>query len=133
MQTKLVLSSDTELAVIPSGLLNYIKWRHPRVVSHLIHVLSQKIYGSMQNTLTNGVGLTMPLADGEHLRTKISRMHSSRSCLDEFQDQATALNKNLSTVAIVAASDDVPLDAFTCELVHSLIAIGREIFFSERI
>lgn len=57
---------DTELAVIPSGLLNYIKWRHPRVVSHLIHVLSQKIYGSMQNTLTNGVGLTMPLADGEH-------------------------------------------------------------------
>ena len=46
--------------------------------------------------------------------------------LDEFQDQATALNKNLSTVAIVAASDDVPLDAFTCELVHSLIAIGKK-------
>jgi lysophospholipid hydrolase len=62
--------SDTELAVIPSGLLNYIKWRHPRVVSHLIHVLSQKIYGSMQNTLTNSVGLSMPLADGKHLRKK---------------------------------------------------------------
>ncbi|CAF4772705.1 unnamed protein product, partial [Rotaria magnacalcarata] len=45
----------------------------------------------MQNTLTNGVGLAMPLAD------------------DEFQDQATVINKNLSTVAIVAASDDVPL------------------------
>jgi len=60
----LFFSSDTELAVIPSGLLNYIKWRHPRVVSHLIHVLSQKIYGTMQNTLTNSVGLTMPLADG---------------------------------------------------------------------
>jgi hypothetical protein len=45
--------------------------------------------------------------------------------LDEFQDQATALNKNLSTVAIVAASDDVPLDSFTCELVHSLLAIGK--------
>ena len=44
---------------------------------------------------------------------------------DEFQDQATALNKNLSTVAIVAASDDVPLDAFTCEIVHSLLAIGK--------
>jgi hypothetical protein len=51
--------------------LNYIKWRHPRVVSHLIHVLSQKIYGSMQNTLTNSVGLTMPLADGENLRKRI--------------------------------------------------------------
>jgi len=47
--------------------LNYIKWRHPRVVSHLIHVLSQKIYGTMQNTLTNSVGLTMPLADGKNL------------------------------------------------------------------
>jgi hypothetical protein len=45
--------------------------------------------------------------------------------LDEFQDQATALNKNLSTVAIVSASDDVPLDSFTCELVHSLLAIGK--------
>jgi hypothetical protein len=52
--------------VIPSGLLNYIKWRHPRVVSHLINVLSQKIYGTMQNTLTNSVGLTMPLADGKN-------------------------------------------------------------------
>jgi len=60
--------------VIPSGLLNYIKWRHPRVVSHLIHVLSQKIYGSMQNTLTNSVGLTMPLADGENLRKRIRQI-----------------------------------------------------------
>ena len=51
--------------MIPSGLLNYIKWRHPRVVSHLINVLSQKIYGTMQNTLTSGVGLSMPLADGQ--------------------------------------------------------------------
>ncbi len=58
--------------MIPSGLLNYIKWRHPRVVSHLIHVLSQKIYGSMQNTLTNGVGLTMPLADGKNLQENLS-------------------------------------------------------------
>ena len=49
-------------------------------------------------------------------------------CLDEFQDQATVLNKNLSTVAIVAASDDVPLDSFTCELVHSLLAIGKHLF-----
>ena len=48
--------------------------------------------------------------------------------LEEFQDQATALNKNLSTVAIVAASDDVPLDSFTCELVHSLLAIGKDLF-----
>ena len=86
----------------------------------------------MQNTLTNSVSLTMPLADGEYFRMTIC-FHCciSHSFADEFQDQATALNKNLSTVAIVAASDDVPLDAFTCELVHSLLAIGREIFFSK--
>jgi len=51
--------------------------------------------------------------------------------LDEFQDQATVLNKNLSTVAIVAASDYVPLDSFTCELVHSLLAIGEKIYLIE--
>ncbi|CAF0985449.1 unnamed protein product [Adineta ricciae] len=114
-QSTTIAVRDTELAVIPSGLLNYIKWRHPRVVSHLIHVLSQKIYGTMQNTLTNSVGLTMPLAD------------------EEFQDQATALNKNLSTVAIVAASYDVPLDSFTCELVHSLLAIGPTLHLTQQL
>ncbi|UJR38136.1 hypothetical protein I4U23_030815 [Adineta vaga] len=114
-QSTTIAVRDTELAVIPSGLLNYIKWRHPRVVSHLIHVLSQKIYGTMQNTLTNSVSLTMPLAD------------------DEFQEQAAALNKNLSTVAIVAASSDVPLDAFTCELVHSLLAIGPTLHLTQQL
>ncbi|CAF1377531.1 unnamed protein product [Rotaria sordida] len=114
-QSTTIAIRDTELAVIPSGLLNYIKWRHPRVVSHLIHVLSQKIYGTMQNTLTNRVGLAMPLAD------------------DEFQEQATMLNKNLSTVAIVAVSDDVPLDAFTCELVHSLLAIGPTLHLTQQL
>ncbi|CAF3655549.1 unnamed protein product [Adineta steineri] len=114
-QSTTIAVRDTELAVIPSGLLNYIKWRHPRVVSHLIHVLSQKIYGTMQNTLTNSVGLTMPLAD------------------DEFQDRTTALNKNLSTVAIVAASYDVPLDSFTCELVHSLLAIGPTLHLTQQL
>ncbi|CAF4036383.1 unnamed protein product [Rotaria sp. Silwood2] len=114
-QSTTIAVRDTELAVIPSGLLNYIKWRHPRVVSHLIHVLSQKIYGTMQNTLTSRVGLGMPLAD------------------DEFQEQAAALNKNLSTVAIVAASDDVPLDSFTCELVHSLLAIGPTLHLTQQL
>ena len=62
---------------------------------------------------------------------RISRNSSLNYCfdLDEFQDQATALNKNLSTVAIVAASDDVPLDSFTCELVHSLLSIGKDTYF----
>ncbi|CAF1139259.1 unnamed protein product, partial [Didymodactylos carnosus] len=106
---------DTELAVIPSGLLNYIKWKHPRVVSRLINVLSQKIYGTLQNTLTNGVSLTLPPTD------------------EEFQDRSITLTKNLSTVAIVAASEDVPLDAFTCELVHSLLAIGPTLHLNQQL
>ncbi|CAF1025988.1 unnamed protein product, partial [Didymodactylos carnosus] len=106
---------DTELAVIPTGLLNYIKWRQPQIVSRLINVLSQKIYGTLQNTLTNGVNLTMPPVD------------------EGFQDRSSTLTKNLSTVAIVAISEDVPLDAFTCELVHSLLAIGPTLHLTEQL
>lgn len=37
---------------------------------------------------------------------------------------------NFSTVAIVAASDDVPLTAFTYELYHCLSAIGKYDYFN---
>ena len=37
--------------------------------------------------------------------------------------------ENLSTVAIVAVSDDVPVSNFTLELMHSLNAIGKQCVF----
>lgn len=37
---------DTELACLPSGLLNTIKLKQPQVVSRLIQVLGERILGS---------------------------------------------------------------------------------------
>ena len=47
--TTVVAIRDTEVAQIPTGLLNYIKYRHPRVVTRLIQMLSSKLLGTIQN------------------------------------------------------------------------------------
>ncbi|KAM8972450.1 patatin-like phospholipase domain-containing protein 6 [Pelodytes ibericus] len=39
---------DSELAKLPDGALSFIKRRYPQVVSRLIHILSQKILGKLQ-------------------------------------------------------------------------------------
>jgi len=41
---------DTELAKLPSELLNVIKRKHPQVVTRLIHLLGQRIIGSMRSS-----------------------------------------------------------------------------------
>ncbi|XP_053573914.1 patatin-like phospholipase domain-containing protein 6 isoform X2 [Bombina bombina] len=41
---------DSELAKLPEGTLNYIKKRYPQVVTRLIHILSQKILGNLQQS-----------------------------------------------------------------------------------
>ncbi|XP_038063814.1 patatin-like phospholipase domain-containing protein 7 isoform X2 [Patiria miniata] len=88
---------DTELAKLPSGMLDLIKRKYPQTVSRLIEILGQRLLGQVQEKV------------GSHA---ISDMHAS------------APVENLSTVAIVAISDDVPVSNFTLELMHSLNAIG---------
>jgi hypothetical protein len=44
---------DTELAQIPDELLNLIKRRFPQVVTRLIHLLGQRILGSLQGGRTS--------------------------------------------------------------------------------
>ncbi|XP_040270639.1 patatin-like phospholipase domain-containing protein 6 isoform X2 [Bufo bufo] len=39
---------DSELAKLPDGALSYIKRRYPQVVTRLIHILSHKILGNLQ-------------------------------------------------------------------------------------
>ncbi len=60
---------DTELACLPSGLLNTIKLKQPQVVSRLIQVLGERILGSynkvnppLSSSLKCGVHLTGNLA-----------------------------------------------------------------------
>uniref|UniRef100_A0A3P9MG83 lysophospholipase n=1 Tax=Oryzias latipes TaxID=8090 RepID=A0A3P9MG83_ORYLA len=97
---------DSELAKLPQGTLNCIKRRYPQVVTRLIHVLGEKILGNLQQV--NGQLTGRSLA----LHTPSSKWDSGNP------------DSNLSTVAILPVSEEVPLTAFTLELQHALGAIG---------
>ena len=47
--TNMIAVRDTEWAQIPDELLNLIKRKHPQIVTRLIHLLGQRILGSLQN------------------------------------------------------------------------------------
>uniref|UniRef100_A0A665UWF8 lysophospholipase n=1 Tax=Echeneis naucrates TaxID=173247 RepID=A0A665UWF8_ECHNA len=98
---------DSELAKLPEGALNSIKRRYPQVVTRLIHLLGQKILGNMQQM--NG-----PLAGTHTLITSIGTI----------KWDAGNPASNLSTVAILPVSEEVPLTSFTLELQHALSGIG---------
>uniref|UniRef100_A0A8C1NF67 lysophospholipase n=1 Tax=Cyprinus carpio TaxID=7962 RepID=A0A8C1NF67_CYPCA len=95
---------DSELAKLPEGALNSIKRKYPQVVTHLIHLLGQKILGNMQQV--NG-----PLSGWD----------------------AGNPAANLSTVTILPVSEEVPLTAFTLELQHALSAIGPTLLLTSDI
>uniref|UniRef100_A0A286XZ95 lysophospholipase n=1 Tax=Cavia porcellus TaxID=10141 RepID=A0A286XZ95_CAVPO len=103
---------DTELAKLPEGTLGHIKRRYPQVVTRLIHLLSQKILGNLQQLQGPfpGSGLGVP-------------PHS------ELTNPAS----NLSTVAILPVCAEVPMMAFTLELQHALQAIGPTLLLNSDI
>ncbi|KAM4643845.1 patatin-like phospholipase domain-containing protein 6 [Amazona ochrocephala] len=94
---------DSELAKLPEGTLNNIKRRYPQVVTRLIHLLSQKILGNLQQ-------LRAPFASSG------LGMASSSEPINP--------TSNLSTVAVLPVCDSVPAVAFSLELKHALDAIG---------
>ncbi|XP_035706024.1 neuropathy target esterase sws-like isoform X1 [Folsomia candida] len=94
---------DTELAKLPEGLLNAIKLKYPIVMSRLIQLLGHRILGSWQQPMTmNNV-------------PNSSKYESKPS------------HVNFSTVAVLPVTEDVPLSAFTYELIHSLTSIGSSL------
>uniref|UniRef100_A0AAQ5X4K8 lysophospholipase n=1 Tax=Amphiprion ocellaris TaxID=80972 RepID=A0AAQ5X4K8_AMPOC len=97
---------DSELAKLPEGALSSIKRKFPQVVTRLIHLLGQKILQQVNGPLT----------------ARSLALHTPGSKWDAG-NQAS----NLSTVAVLPVSEEVPLTAFTLELQHALIAID---FFS---
>ncbi|XP_061867623.1 patatin-like phospholipase domain-containing protein 7 isoform X3 [Colius striatus] len=92
---------DSELAKLPEGALTSIKRKFPQVVTRLIHLLGEKFLGSLQQ--------------GGHPLG----LHSSSSKWDAGNPAS-----NLSTVAIMPVTEEVPLTAFTLELKHALSAVG---------
>ncbi|NXX16944.1 PLPL6 esterase, partial [Podargus strigoides] len=103
---------DTELAKLPEGTLNNIKRRYPQVVTRLIHLLSQKILGNLQQ-------LRGPFAS-----SSLGMASSS---------EPTNPTSNLSTVAVLPVCSDVPMAAFTLELKHALNAIGPTLLLTSDI
>ncbi|XP_010170353.1 neuropathy target esterase, partial [Antrostomus carolinensis] len=103
---------DTELAKLPEGTLNNIKRRYPQVVTRLIHLLSRKILGNLQQ-------LRGPFAS-----SGLGMASSS---------EPTNPTSNLSTVAVLPVCDDVPTAAFTLELKHALNAIGPTLLLTSDI
>ncbi|CAG9818201.1 unnamed protein product [Phaedon cochleariae] len=95
--TTVIAVRDSELAKLPEGLFNAIKLRYPIVVTRLINLLGHRILGTW----------------------KKATISPSSSAVESRPSQI-----NFSTVAIVAASDDVPLTAFSYELYHCLSSIG---------
>uniref|UniRef100_A0A8C0IUR6 lysophospholipase n=1 Tax=Chelonoidis abingdonii TaxID=106734 RepID=A0A8C0IUR6_CHEAB len=101
---------DTELAKLPEGTLNNIKRRYPQVVTRLIHLLSQKILGNLQ---------------------QLCGPFTGRARLPGWE--LTNPASNLSTVAVLPVCDDVPMAAFTLELEHALNAIGPTLLLTSDI
>uniref|UniRef100_A0A8C3WQL8 lysophospholipase n=1 Tax=Catagonus wagneri TaxID=51154 RepID=A0A8C3WQL8_9CETA len=96
---------DSELAKLPAGALTSIKRRYPQVVTRLIHLLGEKILGTLQQGSATGHQFGLYAAG--------SKWDSGNPA------------SNLSTVAVMPASEDVPLTAFALELKHALGAIGK--------
>nr|XP_061803823.1 patatin-like phospholipase domain-containing protein 7 [Nerophis lumbriciformis] len=106
---------DSELAKLPEGALNSIKRRYPQVVTRLIHLLGQKILGNMQQVNGPLTARSLPL-------------HNPSSKWDAGNPAS-----NLSTVAILPVSDEIPLMAFTLELQHALSGIGPTLLLTSDI
>ncbi|XP_040914986.1 patatin-like phospholipase domain-containing protein 7a isoform X2 [Toxotes jaculatrix] len=103
---------DSELAKLPEGALSSIKRKFPQVVTRLIHLLGQKILQQVNGPLT----------------ARSLALHTPGSKWDAG-NQAS----NLSTVAVLPVSEEVPLTAFTLELQHALIAIGPTLLLTSDI
>lgn len=94
---------DTELAVLPDGLLNTIKRHFPQVVTRLIHLLGERLLGQYRRSSRRSATLLE-----NHLPV----------------DNQIFGGSNLGTVAIIPASEDVPISNFSFELSLALHSIG---------
>uniref|UniRef100_G3T5N9 lysophospholipase n=1 Tax=Loxodonta africana TaxID=9785 RepID=G3T5N9_LOXAF len=95
---------DSELAKLPAGALMSIKRKYPQVVTRLIHLLGEKILGSLQQGTAAGHQHGLTMAGNQW----------------DVGNPAS----NLATVAILPVSEDVPLPAFALELQYALRTIG---------
>ncbi|XP_020905834.1 patatin-like phospholipase domain-containing protein 7 isoform X2 [Exaiptasia diaphana] len=101
---------DTEIAVLPDGLLNTIKRQHPQVVSRLIHLLGERLLGQYRR--------------GGGVRTD-TLLENHRPV-----DNQIFGGSNLGTVALIPASSNVPLANVSFELSLALNSIGTTLLLT---
>nr|CAB3264982.1 patatin-like phospholipase domain-containing protein 7 [Phallusia mammillata] len=105
---------DTELAKIPEGLVKHIRRRHPGIVTRLISLMSDKLLGNMMSQKRTEES---KLADALSFKPLLAE--ETRFAYGDVSNHLA----NLSTVAILPASKDVPLDKFSMELQHAMTHI----------
>ncbi|XP_019852919.1 PREDICTED: patatin-like phospholipase domain-containing protein 7 isoform X2 [Amphimedon queenslandica] len=113
---------DTELASVPLGLLNTIKMKKPQVVSRLIQLLGEKIMGSYNRVLSMPAGPTESKSTVELIIMYINMYSLDSTMLSKH------LVSNLSTVAVVPISADIPLSHITRHLtaaVNTIVSAKR--------
>ncbi|RWS22903.1 Neuropathy target esterase-like protein, partial [Leptotrombidium deliense] len=104
--TTVMAVRDTEIAKLPSGLLDVIKIKHPVIVTRLIHLLGHRLLGTLQK-----------IDDSVAPESIGSRPSGS----------------NFATVAVLAVNEEVPLQAFCMELKHALSAVGSSLYLTSDI
>uniref|UniRef100_H2Z0E9 lysophospholipase n=1 Tax=Ciona savignyi TaxID=51511 RepID=H2Z0E9_CIOSA len=121
--TSLHAVRDTELAKIPEGLVKHIRRQHPGVVTRLISLMSDKILGNMLSQNRSQSRNTDVLSPKPIMQEE-SKLPMRASFA--YGDVSNHL-ANLSTVAILPASSDVPLEKVSMELHHALSGISNQI------
>jgi len=111
---------DTELAKMPEGLVKHIRRQHPGVVTRLISLASDKLLGNIMAMRNRNVQRPMDSIMFNNSARKKGLMQDENSMA--YGDVSNHL-ANLSTVAILPASSDVPLAKFSMELNHALTHI----------
>lgn len=100
--TTVMAVRDSEIAKLPSPLLDTIKRKYPAILTHLISLLGNRILGQ--------------------IRDDVKKAPSSPNLISENTHRPTG--SDFATVAILSNSKEVPLGLFCKELNHSLTAIG---------
>ncbi|CAD5222713.1 unnamed protein product [Bursaphelenchus xylophilus] len=110
-QTTVLAVRYSQLARVPEGLLNFVKMQYPQVGFRLVRLLGQFFSDS---------------------KRPISMAPAHAAYMDSSSTDPMSQLKNLHTVAVMPASLDVPLTAFTCELYHALSASTRVLRLSSK-
>eukprot|EP00095_Tigriopus_kingsejongensis_P010722 snap_masked-scaffold753_size102382-processed-gene-0.9 protein:Tk10722 transcript:snap_masked-scaffold753_size102382-processed-gene-0.9-mRNA-1 annotation:"neuropathy target esterase sws isoform x1" len=102
--TTVIAVRDTEVAKLPSGLIDYIKMRFPIVLMRLIKLLGEKLQQSWEKG-SDPRSLALSSSTSMH--------HVAQS--------------NFSTVAIIGLTPDLPVTSFSLELLQALNKIDGSV------